>query len=444
MRTDKNIKIVLLGSTGEGKSSFGNYILKNNDKNFEESNNPESCTATISCCRGKEKTEVQNLYIIDTPGINDSEGRDNIFIKKITKELRDNYTNDINAFLFFFNINKLRLSFDMKKELYYFCLMFPIKDFWSHVGIVFTFAFECFPDEKIENLKKNKRNNFIADFIETINSYIKEINDLNDYEIKPPENLNVFFTDCGEVYPPYTHKRTEIEIKKIIEWASNLSKLDLSLANINVNINYKYYKQIHDYIKEEKIHINSEKFKIIKQYTKQYKTIDFQNRQKIISDPKFYKEEIKFFKLYKDKIIISNDKRIYDDNHFLVEKKYKYFQRWDEVDRYDNIIHYGNEENIHYSNDSDIISRNWRIYNTSYKTEYDHVIRYDYDIEYEKMWILFVPVQLKYKKPYKLIQNLYYKKEDKIDDLGYKKYGDWFVNEYGATRKDFYTPRYRI
>ena len=439
MSKDKIVKIVLMGATGEGKSSFGNYILK--DNSFKESDEPDSCTETINCNRGKKNTEVENLFIIDTPGISDSKGRDEFFLKKMVNELKTNYTNDINSFLMFFNINKIRLSFEMKKQIYYFCLMFPIKDFWLHVGIVFTFSYEYYPDEQLENLKKNKKNYFIADFIETIKSDIDEINNLNNFEIKYPENLNVFFTDCGEIYPPYTHKRTDNEIQKIIEWASNLPKLDLSLANDNIKINYKFYKQIKDYVNEKKIYINSNKYKIIKQYKNQYKAINFKDKEEIKIDTAIYKEETKYYKLFKEKRIISNDKEIYDDKYFRVKRTYKFFERWDEVDRYDNIIKYGNEENIIYTNDCDITSRNWRIFNVSYKTETK--IRYDYDIEYEKRWILFIPITLKFKHPFKEIQNIYYKKEDKIDDLGYKKNGEWFIYEYGSTRRE-YSERFRI
>lgn len=439
MSKNKAVKIVLIGSTGEGKSSFGNYILRNDS--FKESDEPDSCTETINCSKGKENTEVENLFIIDTPGISDSKGRDDIFIKKIIKELKINYTNDINSFLIFFNINKIRLSFEMKKQIYYFCSMFPIKDFWQHVGIVFTFSYESYPDEKLEKMIMDKKNYFISDFLETIKGYINEINKLNNFEIGYPKNLNVFFTDCGEVYPPYTHIRTDKEIHKIIDWASNLSKLDLSFVNDNIYINYKFYKQIKDYIIEKKIFINSNKYKIIKQYKKQYKTIDFNDKEEIKIDTSIYKEDTKYYKLSKEKSIISINKEIYDDKYFRVKNKYKYFERWDEVDRYDNIIKYGNEENIVFTYDSDIISRNWRIFNVSYKTEINE--KYDYDIEYEKKWILFIPVTYKYKHPFKVIQKIHYKKEDKIDDLGYKKYGDWVIHEYGNTRRE-YSERYLI
>ena len=442
MSDNKKVTIVLLGATGEGKSSFGNYILKY--EIFKESNNSESCTENIKCCQGKKGTEVENLFIIDTPGTSDSKGRDEIFIKQISKELKDNYRYDINSFLLLFNINKTRLSFDIKKQLYYYCLIFPIKDFWSHVGIVFTFSYDFFNDNKFEIMKENKIKGFMLDFIETIKSYIKEINCLNGYNIIPPENVNVFFTDCGEIEPPYTHKRTDMEIKKIIEWSYKLNKLDLSSVNTDINLNYKYYKQIEDLENEEKIFINENKYKIINKYTKRYKTIDFQNNEEIILDSKCYKSKNKYYKLFKDKKLINKETKILNDNFYSEINVFEHFQRWNEVDSNNKIINYGKKENIHQETKENIIKRNWKVFNTEYKTEYDHIISYDYEFEHEKYWVLFIPIHKTYKQPYRLVQNIYYKKEDKIDDLGYKKYGDWFIYEYGSTRKDYYTSKYLV
>ena len=95
MSINKKITIVLIGSTGEGKSSFGNYILKHDEKKFKESENPESCTEKIICFKGKDGTDVDNLYIIDTPGSSDSKGRDSYFIKNLIEQLSKNYKNDI-------------------------------------------------------------------------------------------------------------------------------------------------------------------------------------------------------------------------------------------------------------------------------------------------------------------------------------------------------------
>ena len=443
MSINKKTTIILIGSTGEGKSSFGNYILKHDEKKFKESQNSESCTEKIISHKGKDGTDVENLYIIDTPGSSDSKGRDSYFIKNILEELVYNYKKDINSFLLLFNINKIRLSFEIKKQLYYYCLMFPIKDFWFHVGIVFTFSYEYFPDDQFESLKKNKNIEFIEDFTNTIKSHIDEINNLNGYNIRKPEKFNVFFTDCGKVYPPYTHKRTDIEIKKIIEWVSKLDKLDLTNANINIDINYKYKKRIDDYIEDNKIWVNSNKYKIIKRYKKQYKTIDFQNNNNIYSESDFYKKEIKYYKLYEGKNLISDETRIYNDKHFKNTKTYEYYDRWDEVNEYNRIIRYGRRENIYTNTESKIISRNWKVFNTDYKTE-KKIIEYDYELEHEKHWVLFIPVTTTYKQPYRLVQNVYYRKVDEVDDLGYKRYGDWYIYDYGSTTRDYYTSRYKI
>ena len=52
---------------------------------------------------------------LDTPGINDSKGHNQEFVKLIPKKLKNNYTHDINSFLFLFNINTSRLTLELKK-----------------------------------------------------------------------------------------------------------------------------------------------------------------------------------------------------------------------------------------------------------------------------------------------------------------------------------------
>lgn len=154
----------------------------------------------------------------------------------------------------------------------------------------------------------------MIDLKETLKIYIDEINELNGYIINKPENLKVCFIDCGEVTSPFTHKRTDKEIEKILEWTTNLSKLDLSNVNNKIKINYKYRKQIKDSIVEKKIYIYPNKYKIIKQNKKQFKTIDFENKNTIISEPNYYKEEIKIYKKYDYQNLVSKETNIYKDD----------------------------------------------------------------------------------------------------------------------------------
>lgn len=113
------------------------------------------------------------------------------------------------------------------------------------------------------------------------------------------------------------------------------------------------------------------------------------------------------------------------------------------MNEYNRIIRYGRRENIYTNTESKIISRNWKVFNTDYKTE-KKIIEYDYELEHEKHWVLFIPVTTTYKQPYRLVQNVYYRKVDEVDDLGYKRYGDWYIYDYGSTTRDYYTSRYKI
>jgi hypothetical protein len=49
--------------------------------------------------------------------------------------------------------------------------MFPIPEFWYHVGIVFSKSYDYFPEEALNGFKSTKQKEFLHDLIKTIENH---------------------------------------------------------------------------------------------------------------------------------------------------------------------------------------------------------------------------------------------------------------------------------
>ena len=128
----KNVKrIVLLGSTGDGKSALGNSLLNLSPPNgFRESEDPESCTEKTEELTGAWRGTGSLCSIVDTPGMNDSQGRDVEHIAQIVNFLKAGKT--VNTFLLVRKGNNLRMDRPFKDMLRTFEMVFG-ESFWSKV-----------------------------------------------------------------------------------------------------------------------------------------------------------------------------------------------------------------------------------------------------------------------------------------------------------------------
>ena len=130
----ENVKrVVLLGSTGDGKSSLANSLLglKSNE-GFKESSKAESCTSVTKELTGAWRGTGPLCTIIDTPGMNDSQGRDMDHMDHIMETLKKGKS--INTFLVTRNGNNLRMDGPFKNMFKIFEMIFG-ESFWSQVVV---------------------------------------------------------------------------------------------------------------------------------------------------------------------------------------------------------------------------------------------------------------------------------------------------------------------
>ena len=98
----KELKVVLIGQTGSGKSQLGNFILQN--EFFKVGNGKSSETEIIS--EGNTYLDGMSVTIVDTPGLNDTNSKDEEIMDKIVKKFKDD--NSIDGIILVYSFRNMR------------------------------------------------------------------------------------------------------------------------------------------------------------------------------------------------------------------------------------------------------------------------------------------------------------------------------------------------
>eukprot|EP01084_Bolivina_argentea_P194638 333984_1 len=244
---DFNTKfIVIIGNTGDGKSTLCNRLY--NDKSeygnngpFKVSHNAKSQTKNV-----KHIVDTLNKYVIvDTPGINDSEQKDDHHINDLVNYLYG--CGGVNAFILVRNGTNIRFDSNFQKMLSQYEGFFGDK-FWNHLIIVLTRIegkerkrfMENRKDKELQNSINKKFKFKIPIFSIGNDSYIECIDNIRKYVGR----LNKF--ECKDLKSPIDEFRDELELlidsmddfgaNLIDDAQANIDRIDLEITKIQTKI----------------------------------------------------------------------------------------------------------------------------------------------------------------------------------------------------------------
>ena len=327
-------KIIVLGQTGDGKSTFCNYIL--GEEKCRVDDDAERVTTEIKAYVS-EKEKNKDIIMIDTPGLSDTKGEDQKIIDDIRKAIKDDHCDGIKSIIIMHNFNVPRLSAESKRELMIFSKLFPIPDFWQHVGIVFSFAYEDM--KQFEQMKEAKLKKFMPDLTKTIEKIIID----NGNKIKMPGNIQCFFTDCKQIIP---NNRTDNQVDELINWTRDLNYLDIDKNDLNGKVfaNCKDRKHIGDKntTKEDKEDENT--IKLTVEFYRQYKILDFNDQWSgEYAEDKPYKVEIYYFITEKGFDEITDSINLDETKKTIIKTK-KFWSKTNKCDKNKKIIDEGEKK----------------------------------------------------------------------------------------------------
>eukprot|EP01017_Pseudomicrothorax_dubius_P021890 TRINITY_DN2354_c0_g1_i4.p1 TRINITY_DN2354_c0_g1~~TRINITY_DN2354_c0_g1_i4.p1 ORF type:complete len:387 (+),score=92.02 TRINITY_DN2354_c0_g1_i4:99-1163(+) len=184
MEKRKNVSMALIGETGVGKSLLGNRLVGR--EVFRVGHSAKSETTETTCADGSlfGLLDGQSISVLDSPGYNDHEGRDEVHNIQLINELKSR--KKINGFLLVLNGSQPRLNRGTWMLLDLLDEQFP--EFWENTVIIVNF----WSNSEVDREKRKKFGLQEAERREDISNQLK-----STYEMKKiPE---IFFIDAAYV-----------------------------------------------------------------------------------------------------------------------------------------------------------------------------------------------------------------------------------------------------
>lgn len=144
--SNQAISFLTIGRTGVGKSTFLNFLAER--QIFPVSGKAHSCTKEVNC-QSIQKKDL-TMYLIDCPGLEDSDGNDQANMEQLQLFLT-NHQPGLNLIALFLPVGNYRFDSNLQKYIKFLYKFFDHANFWDHFCVIVTNSPDT--EEELDELK---------------------------------------------------------------------------------------------------------------------------------------------------------------------------------------------------------------------------------------------------------------------------------------------------